>query len=67
MASKGVACADFVSDVYIKSGAKVFDNPGWDMQFAVLGEYVSQVFGGCVDVREVVFGEICKFVMNVCS
>ena len=35
-----VPCADFVSDVSIESGAKVFDSPGWDTVFAIFGDCV---------------------------
>ena len=53
LASEVVPCADFVSDVFIEPGAKLFDSPSWDMEFAV--------FDDCVNFGEVVYVEICKF------
>ena len=44
--------ADLVFDVYIESMAKPFDSSGWDMEFTVFDDYVSLVFGGCVNVGE---------------
>ena len=38
--SEVVPCTDFVSHVPVESGAKVLDSPGWDMEFAVFGDYV---------------------------
>ena len=41
MASDVIPCADFVSDVSIESGAKLFDSPVWDMEFTLFDYYIS--------------------------
>ena len=63
--SEVVPCTNFVSDVSIESRAKVFNSPGWDMEFAIFGDCVGYVFDGCVDVGEVFYVEVCKFSVYV--
>ena len=38
--SEVVPCADFTFNVSIESGAKLFNSPGWDIQFAVMYDYL---------------------------
>ena len=48
--SEVVPCADFVFKVSIESGAKLFNSLGWVILFAVMYDYLVEVFFGCVYV-----------------
>ena len=53
-----VCCADFMFDVSIESGAKLFNSPGRDIRFAVTYDYLVEVFYSCVYVVVVVYVEV---------
>ena len=65
LVSEVVPCADFMFNVSIESGAKLFDSPGWDIYFAVVCDCLVEVFYGCIYVVVVVYVEVCQCVVYV--
>ena len=59
LVSEMVPCSDFMFDVSIESGAKLFNSTGWDILFAVMYDYLVDVFYGCVYVSVVVYVLVC--------
>ena len=57
--SEVVPCVDFIFNVSIRSGAKLFNSPGRDILFATVCECGVRVFCGCLYVSVVVYVEIC--------
>ena len=68
LVSEVVPCADFMFNVSIETGAKLFNSPGWDVLFAVMYDYLVEVFHGCVyvvvvvEVSQCVVYVLCKVV-----
>ena len=59
LVSEVVPYADFMFNVSIESRAKLFNSPGWFIPFAVMYNYLVEVFHGCVLVSVVVYVEVC--------
>ena len=65
LVSEVIPCADFVSNVSMKSGVIMFYSHGWDLLFTVVYDDRGEVFGGCVYVSEFVYVEVCECCVNV--
>ena len=57
--SEVVPCADFMFNVSIESGAKLLNSPVWDTYFAVMYDYLVEVFHGCVHIGLIAHVEAC--------